>query len=345
MSKNTTEKRTVVTVYGCGGTGVNHILHSTGTPLAEQESGLYPMMKYVGIDSSASNCRNYMDAADAAGIPIHLLAGEMGFGMNRPQAVKKCSPHIIPILRDYPPTDFNILIGSAGGGTGSVLVPLIANQLLERNIPFIIMLVGSRCTSREAQNTLDTLTGIRNAARKHQTPIELCYFENGKNDEKGQDWVGTIPEVDRRMDATFRSNLLLLAGTCERLDNTDVRNFLDYTSVVSSDIAPQLVRLIPFVMDGENAPWSEYARKTITSVNLMRSPGDDEAPVDALYGTVGLYGEDTHPSSIPNYAFITTTEGVSTIFSELKAKVEMFKEIEEELTTTDVDEDWGESLI
>lgn len=118
--------------------------------------------------------------------------------------------------------------------SGSVIGPILVNELLSRDLPVIVFCCGSTGSDIEAENTYKTLLGYEQMASKiRKAPVPMVYFENDN---------GKTPE---EIDNTLAVYLPLLAGVLSGknhgLDSMDVRNFLYYNRV--SEYAPALTQL------------------------------------------------------------------------------------------------------
>ena len=207
-------------VYACGGTGVN--LASKFAKLIKDPALGMCIHDIAYMDTSLSNIRH----SDVNEDSVYHFEGKDGSGklraMNYEEVVKK-APEFMSAFR--PSEDINIIVSSASGGSGSTIGQVIAAHLLERDLPFVVLLVGSTYSERELINTTKVLQGYENMSSKHNRPIIVHYLENneinssGENDRQALDFMTLIS--------------LLFSGHHKSLDSADLRNFMDYTTVTS----------------------------------------------------------------------------------------------------------------
>lgn len=124
--------------------------------------------------------------------------------------------------------------------SGSVVGPIIVNELLSRDIPVIVFCVASTSSDIEAENSYKTILGYEQmATRVRKKPVPMVYFENDN---------GKTPE---EIDSTLATYLPLisgvLSGSNHGLDSMDIRNFLFYNNV--SEFAPALTQMDLFSGD------------------------------------------------------------------------------------------------
>lgn len=73
---------------------------------------------------------------------IYILDNTDGSGKVRRENHAQISSSIKHILQSQQPGEFNIVVFSASGGSGSVLGPLIVSELLARGLPVVVLTAG-----------------------------------------------------------------------------------------------------------------------------------------------------------------------------------------------------------
>lgn len=118
--------------------------------------------------------------------------------------------------------------------SGSVIGPILVNELLSREVPVIVFCTGSCASDIETENTYKTLLGYeQTASRIRKAPVPMVYFEN----DNGK----TAAEIDTTLSIYLPMLAGILSGKNHGLDTMDVRNFLYYNRV--SDFKPALTQL------------------------------------------------------------------------------------------------------
>lgn len=134
------------------------------------------------------------------------------------------------MLQAFPPAQFNIVIHSTTGGSGSVMGPSIASELLSQGKVVIVFAVGGDDTKNYITNTIGTLASYEGIVDVNEAPIILQYLQNGKD--------GTIEEVDSKIQLAISCLTVLFSGQNKNLDSRDIFNWANFNKVTS--FAPQV---------------------------------------------------------------------------------------------------------
>ena len=120
---------------------------------------------------------------------------------------------------------YYVLIASASGGSGSLILPAIASNLLEKNLNVIVMLVGDSGNKKAIENTLNTIASLNGTATHHDKTLSIIYFDNTKSN--GATHKEKLANVDKEI---FRHLTLLsafLSGDVSALDQKDMSVFFN----------------------------------------------------------------------------------------------------------------------
>lgn len=204
-------------IYLAGGAGAN-IGYSFETKRGVEQEG-YATFDLTYVDTSMSNLKKKsVDPKNIYLIPS--LEGEEldGSGKIRGENHPHIAARIKDILHVHRPGDFAIVTGSCGGGSGSVIAPLLVAELISREVPTIVIGVGSHSSRADAKNTLNTLKSYQSIAEKAGVPIIMAYYANQPGQPQAQ--------VDELIRQTISSILVLASRQNEELDSKDVFNWL-----------------------------------------------------------------------------------------------------------------------
>lgn len=216
-----------VRLYACGGGGIN-----VGFKLEQHRGHIEPGfadIQTVYIDTSLSNMKKGIDPACT-----YMLDGLDGSGKVRAENYQVISERIRDILQKHAPLDINIVLSTAAGGSGSVIAPSIVSELLDRNLPVIVIAVGSAETKLDAHNTLNTLKSYEGVAKLREAPVVMAYFQNGKNMPRSK--------VDDRIYSLISGLCGLYSRQNRELDSRDLYNWLRFERVTTFK-KPQLAAL------------------------------------------------------------------------------------------------------
>lgn len=220
--------RNTVSIYGCGGTGINivsQLMKKNLTGLAD--------VKAHFVDTSRSNfgsiAGNTFRDEDCYIIP----GATDGSGKERSTNYAPIARAIPDVLVSHPAGDLNILVFSGGGGSGSVIGPKLAEELLRQKKPTVFFVVGSAENSQTTRNTMDTWQTLNGIAKKNEATAVVFYEDNGA--------VAQDHNVDTQMVLGLLSILDLYSGDHDRLDSSDVHRFFNVKNgpgVALLDITP-----------------------------------------------------------------------------------------------------------
>jgi hypothetical protein len=292
-SLNNTNKK--IAVYGCGGAGIN-LASAFVRHIGNKEPGFSEIVPYF-IDTSKSNTKG---TSTRSGIPednLYLIDGNGidGGGKQRKTNYDPILERKKEILHRFKPEAMNVLVHSASGGSGSVIASILATELLERNIPMIVVMVGSTSSGIEIDNTLKSIRSYERIARNSGTPVISVYYENGQATPRGM--------VDQRVRTTIVLLSAIFSGENRELDSADLKNFLDYTKVTS--VKPALAYLDFFSKEIEIS----RHQSLVSVLTLTDDNTDSTVNLPVGYQAVGFVEEKAREAidiQLPIHAAIVT---------------------------------------
>lgn len=205
-------------LYGAGGAGINlvaNFLKHNG----KKEAGFADIQTFF-LDTSSSNLLS-KEPEDH----VYIIEGIDGSGKKRDSNYRIISERSNEMLHRFKPGDINVVIHSASGGSGSVIGPTLVSELLDRDVPTIVIMVGSSDSRIETHNTVNTLKSYEVISQKRETPVIAVYYENSSDSPRG--------EVDQRIKTTIILLAAIFSGENRELDSADLHNFLAYQKVTS----------------------------------------------------------------------------------------------------------------
>lgn len=292
-----------VSIYGCGGAGVNILqTYSAGTirDLAGKVTPVY-------VDTSRSNLRD--------GTPeeqVFLLDNVDGSGKIRRENGEAISKVIKNMLHEHTPGEFNIVLFSASGGSGSVFGPLIVAELLARDIPVVPLVIGTDESIICAKNTLNTLKSLEGvSARQNKT---VCtYYEHFTRKD-------TRAEADASIIHAMAMLTLVGAGDVKELDSSDIFNWLQYDRV--SNLEPTLAML-----GAEVDPKEVDELPDVVSVLSIR-----KSPNEPTYQSIVPYNADGYMDipmdDVDNVFLAVTASGIDRVVERIVGTVKSMEEDE-----------------
>lgn len=303
-----------INVYAVGGTGGN--IASKIADLHDEKNVGFAELKTYFVDTSRSNLNKSIPDnrvyiyKDQNG---RLLDGNGKLRNSNYDIISEPS-NIKQILHQFKPTDLNILLHSAGGGTGSVAGPLLAKELLSRHESVLVMMIGTVNSKLDVQNTLKTLKSYENISSQFNVPINMLYRENNPN----------IPRnvIDNELIQYIYLLTVFFSGQNHGLDSADLRHFFDYSKVTSHQ--PRLTAFDLF--SGTVKVPNEALPIAALSLTLDNNASDLDFMVDyQVTGVVNQTAKEHLVDKLPIHAAL-----FSGMFSPIVARLQnMLKEHDE----------------
>lgn len=212
-------------VVGCGGGGTNVV--SRLEKLTEINDPVFSKITTAYIDTSRSNEDRIPRSK------LNLIEARDGSGQKRTENSSEIMDSIPSIAHSLPQADVTIAVSSGGGGSGSVIAPLLVRFLMERKQPVIVFLVGSAMSLMDAKNTLSTIASYEGLVEANQMPLTLVYLQNSATMSRS--------EVDQAFFDMISALSMLYSRNNREMDTQDLRHLLSYDKVTAH--GPQLTVL------------------------------------------------------------------------------------------------------
>lgn len=205
-------------IFGVGGCGIN--LTKEFVRFKDKAEKGFAHILPCFIDTSLSNIADTIPEE----VVFHLSDLD-GSGKKRDSNYRIIAERSNEMLHRFKPGDVNVVIHSASGGSGSVIGPTLVSELLDRDVPTIVIMVGSSDSRIETHNTVNTLKSYEMISQKREMPVIAVYYENSPDSPRG--------EVDQRIKTTIILLAAIFSGENRELDSADLHNFLAYQKVTS----------------------------------------------------------------------------------------------------------------
>lgn len=279
-------------IFGVGGLGINIAKAYQADPLIADS----PMVAYA--DTSRSNL-------DSTNEPFsYLIDGVDGSGKKRDMNAAPIRKHVAPLLSEFPPADFNVVIFSASGGTGSTMGPLLIHELMLRKKPVIAVIGGDSDSAIAIGNTLNTLRSLSGLSGKMNIPVTAVYEEMTLGSQRR--------EVDGLLQRSIDALRVLTSGLNDEMDTQDLAHWLNY-----SVVTPHLPGLGILHIYNTNERLDDlYGALSVAS--LYASPDEPHGAVKSSYRTTGYTGSQ---GSSPLH-FVITQDGLTAVVESLERKLE-----------------------
>lgn len=300
-----------LSVYFCGGTGVNLAERFNTVSAKFSRKNMAEITDYV-IDTSNSNMQTHVPSN------VYKYKDKDGFGKARaedPAAVKKKVPEI---LASFAPEEFNIVVFGMSGGSGSVIGPFLAREILAQGKNVILLGVVSTDTITEIQNTNDTLGNLETIATSLNTPTVLHYYVNPEN--------GNQAEVDEAVVLDILKLGMLFSRRNARLDQADLRNWLVYTRNREVQAPAKLTSLITMTSDTKAAAaLIEDGVIPITVATVAPANSSTRPPFPVVYQATGFIPDGTAPEFNTAVHFAIVDGQIAALHARLDAELKRLK--------------------
>lgn len=218
-----------IKIYACGGCGVN---------IATKLKGLDHNLDVTFVDTSTANLEALNNEENTYIVPSLDGAGKL-----RSKTYEAFNEDVETLLIEHKASEgLNIVISSLSGGSGSMIAPLIAYDLIKEGKTVLVIGVGSRNSVIEIKNTLNTIQTYNNFTHNLRAPIAFSYVD---------DPVRSIADKS----ITSLVNILSLITDKTRtkeFDTADLHHFINYDKVTS--LPPSLASINASLLSEEKNP-------------------------------------------------------------------------------------------
>lgn len=287
-----------IRLYGCGGLGVNIVSYfepATGQAEAGHATA-YPCY----VDTSRSNIDSNLNDNN-----IFIVDGLDGSGKVRRENHEEISKNIRSVIQTHAPMDFNVVVFSASGGSGSVIGPLIIAELLARKLPVVGIVVGSDESTITANNTINTLKSLEAIAQKAQMPVVISYDQNQVDVKRS--------EIDTACRRLIGMLSILASRRNRELDTKDVANWIQFHRTTS--VQPRLALLDIYTTNDE----VETISAPISIASLYRNPDSPAIRVTPEYHCAGYPREEIQGFEVAHY--VVTIDHVAAISRTMQQRL------------------------
>lgn len=247
-------------------------------------------------------------------VNVYITKGTRGAGGNRKVILPLIRPQLKELTDSIPEADFYIVTYSLGGGSGSVIGPLLTAHLADRKAAFVSFVVGAMESSDTLGNDIDTMKSLESIAVKKQLPIVVNYTPNTQG--------RTFDAINAEIAEKIRKVVFLVNQNHGRLDVNDVANWVRFTDK-HTYLLPQVCELHIETnrKDAENVP------EAISLLSLYLDPTKEFAFGTPIYRKAGVIKEDDLECTDEQLHFVINSVGVVEIMKTITdAKQEMSRQ-------------------
>lgn len=283
-----------VRLYGCGGAGVNIANHYASI---NQTSTTMAKISPAAIDTSMSNLKG----TEISESMTYLIEGLDGSGKVRKENYEEVTKNVRQMINEIEPTEVNLVVFSASGGSGSVIGPLITKALIDQGAVVIPIVIGSYDSTICAENTTNTLKSLEGVSAATDSPVIMSYHLNDSNKRRS--------EVDATIYSVVGTLALLTSGEVAEVDTQDIRHWAYYNKIAGK---PQLSTL-HVVLDSDRL---EQYNTPVAAASLYPDPDAPHTTVGADYHVIG-YTDLSTVDNADEVHFVVSQQYLTEIYSDI----------------------------
>ena len=198
----------MLNVYCCGGAGSN-----VGKQITDLD------VNVTFIDTSVSNLKGVDESK------IYKIDGIDGAGKDRKITYENFKNPDEVLIRFKPSLELNIVISSLSGGSGSIIAPVLARELIKQGHNTIVVAIDSTSSVIEIDNCIKTLKTYKSFSNGAKKSFSIYPIHNGSRKEADGRAINFINLV----------SLLVNKEHTEEFDTSDLRNFINFDNVTDNE--------------------------------------------------------------------------------------------------------------
>lgn len=304
-----------VGIYACGGGGTNVCsMYSEITELGTSSAIIHTAF----IDTSDSNIRKRglpVDEIFMIKKPDNVNDGEEidGSGKVRNENADYIIDAVPHILHAHPPQDLNIIVTTSAGGSGSVIGPALAYELMSRGKDVVMVVIGVVEDDITIENALGTIQSLESSVDELERPVNM-HFVFHRESEKRED-------INARVQFFISSLCILASRQNDELDKRDVSRWLNYHTVPRANLKPALT-LVNAFLDAESA--ERQSKNAFAMAMVLKDLDQSKPSLDLAYKCTGYLPSTGNANQ--NLYFTSDVSGLTDIRNELNAELKAVNE-------------------
>jgi hypothetical protein len=215
MNANTSD----LAYFLCGGTGINiGVALKKGTHTDNNKNAFF-----VGLDSSDRNSSGDLFEVVQMAVANDPDQKAKGSGKVKATNYPQAEQFINQFLTKHKPRDYNIIVCSTGGGTGSMLAFVLARMLFERDQLVVLCFINDKTSQVEEINVVNSYRSYASLTTPGSLNRVVPYmeFDNTLTNTRGEVNQMVIDKLDVAS--------LFLSNVNKEQDHTDMKNLLNFS--------------------------------------------------------------------------------------------------------------------
>lgn len=313
MTQVIAPQQRTVRFWACGGTGIDLLRDYRDTARLENQE-FYAAELDTYIDTSESNLHG------ASSENVYRVHGIDGGGKDREKVKAAIIPVLPEILLKHPAGDFNIVLFSNSGGTGSSVGPYILGHLLKNGHAAVAVVIADHTSGKSDSNVINSMTDLESISKQLNKAVVLHYSKN--------DPTKSLLDNDAKSKFVMGALSILASGRNNKLDSSDIHHFVNYPVVTHHKAGLAQLHVSASLDDVTEVGY------VASFAALLRSENAILPKLEVDYDAVGYL-----PQSSKGYEtdfFFAITPGMNHIVDDLKSvrkNLEMKKQVVTQTTS------------
>lgn len=277
-----------IVVYCCGGTGVNIGKEIAKINQVRMHAGEYmpaAEVEVVNIDTSESDLRRMTNRDNT-----YLFRGMDGSGSERKMNAPEIEASIPEIINKFRPGDWNIVLNSCGGGSGSVIGPYLIEALLAEEKQTIAIGVVNADTVTRLRNSVRVLRSYEGVAVAAGRVLPVMLHHGDKESENN---------INSKIVADIKTLSILFSGEIDRLDSADLKNWLNFNNITAGEVGAVALKIIT---DPASVTDDMHVCSVVSLANSVNAKV--KFPRAMEYHPVGILDEGEESQRVLHFALI-----------------------------------------
>lgn len=305
----------LIHIFACGGCGIN-VAHSIVDNLKALGDGFSRISDHY-IDTSSNDIFKVKNGdAKFHQIKSKSLSKEhiSGSGGERATHAKDIEENVKKYIDELgikkTTGEYAVVMFSASGGSGNVIGTYLINNLFEKDIPTVAVVIGDSTSILYTMNTHKAIKSLDGTAKKARKPLSVIYINNEAYASSGLKQA--IVLANKSIFNSLSALSLFLSGDNHSLDAQDMINMIDQSKYTTLNIPVGLYGLNGFSKEIV-IPDGCVGTGVRTLYNEGESPDINFVPWHHKYGAIteenvlNKYGAMT-PIHLVSYTNFFTTE-------------------------------------
>lgn len=322
-----------IIVHGCAGAGIS-ISDKVYSFVESIDTSGKAEVLFNAIDTSDANFKDTKHLKDVIGLhkisnanlTNNILDGSGGIRAHSSTSIIKGTKEYLDKYKYLSPEKgtIHLIISSASGGSGNMIAVELLSNLMAKEIPVVLVLIGDSSTAKYAENTRKTLLTVNNISKANERIVSIRYLLNNYSSYK------TVQEAQMHNDGEITMLLDLLSTFNGDVKDLDFQDLFNITNPKAKDfgIPTGVYSLISKVGDSENEKLSNNLTPIISRTIIQNF--NEYVPLNIVQTKTGTI---ENAALKENVQLLHSDNNLTLLLAAggLQAEIDYLKNIEDEI--------------